>query len=218
MITDYPEVDIYIPSIEKDEYYLAAEESIKERTKIRYNLVESIGPRSIAGNRNTGLNACSADIVASLDADCELTQDNWLELMLETLRSADDIGLVGCKIVMYDGKVFSAGTGNNWRPYCYGEADRGQREMVEEVPGVSANCLLYRGGLLEYDEKFVGGGGFEDTDYCIRLRAKGYRVMYDGRVKVVHRKYPSENKQYTSNHWRFHWKHPTTIFTQYRRI
>ncbi len=217
MTGNFPRVDIYIPSRDKDEYYTAAENSIREYTKTPFNLIEAVGPRSITGNRNAGLKSSTADFVASLDADCVITQADWLDKMLETLLSADNIGLVGCKIVMFDGKVFSAGTGSNWRPYCYGEEDKGQREFVEEVSGVSANCLLYRRGILDYDERFIGGNGLEDSDYCIRLRKKGYRVMYDGRVKVVHKKYPKDKTPFFWNHLYFHLKHPTTIFTQYRK-
>lgn len=218
MKKQFPVVDIYIPSREKDEYYLAAENSIRSNTKIPHNFIEILGPRSITGNRNAGLRSAKSEFIASLDADCELTQDDWLDKMLETMLSADDIGLVGCKIVMYDGKIFSAGTGPNWRPYCYEEDDNGQRESVEEVPGVSANCLLYRRGVLEYDERFIGGNGLEDSDYCIRLRRKGYRVMYDGRVKVIHKKYPKDRAPLFWNHLYFHLKHPATILTQYSKV
>jgi len=217
MTRNYPEIDIYIPSRDKDEYYLSAEKSISDNTNLPYKFIETIGPRSIAGNRNAGLRASSAEFVASLDADCELTQSDWLEKMMETLLSADDIGLVGCKVVMFDGKIFSAGTGSNWRPYLYGESDTGQREFVEEVHGVSANCLLYRRGLLKYDERFIGGNGLEDSDYCIRLRKKGYQVMYDGRVKVIHKKYPKDKTPFFWNHLYFHLKHPSTIVTQYKK-
>ncbi len=158
-------IDIYIPSREKDEFYLQAEKSIREKTQIPHRLIDAVGPRSISGNRNAGLRAASSEFVASLDSDCEIITDGWLGLMMDTMLSHERIGLVGCKIVMYDGRIFSAGTAPNWRPYGYGEADRGQRELVEEVAGVSANCLLYRRGLLEYDEHFVGGNGLEDSDF-----------------------------------------------------
>ncbi|TKJ42187.1 hypothetical protein CEE37_00480 [candidate division LCP-89 bacterium B3_LCP] len=218
MRNQLPSVDIYIPSREKDDFYRSAENSIRENTRSQFNLIESIGQRSIAGNRNAGLRMSSSEFVASLDSDCELVQGDWLENMMEILLSEDDIGLVGCKIVMFDGKIFSAGTAPNWRSYCYGEVDEGQREIVEDVVGVSANCLLYRRGLLEYDERFVGGNGLEDSDFCIRLRKKGYRVFYDGRVKVVHKKYPKEKNPLFWNHLYFHLKHPTTILAQYRKV
>jgi GT2 family glycosyltransferase len=218
MSSKLPSIDIYIPSREKDGYYRQAEHSIREKTRLNFNLIEAIGPRSISGNRNAGLRLAKADFVASLDSDCEITTMGWLETLMETILSRDDIGLVGCKIVMFDGKIFSAGTGRNWRPYCYGEIDTGQREYVEEVPGLSANCLLYRRGLLEYDECFRGGNGLEDTDFCIRLRKKGYRVYYDGRVKVIHKKYPKEKNPFFWNHLYFHLKHPATFVTQYRQV
>lgn len=212
------QIDIYIPSREKDEFYQQAERSIRENTLLDYNLLETFGPRSISGNRNAGLRAASSEFVASIDSDCEVTASDWLEKLLETMQSANDVGLVGCKIVMFDGKIYCAGNGPNWRPYCYGEPDKGQREIVEEVPGVSANCLLYRRGLLEYDERFIGGDGLEDSDFCIRLRKKGFRILYDGRVKVIHKKYPKQKHPFFWNHLYFHLKHPTTMLTQYRRI
>ena len=218
MSKNTPIIDIYIPSREKDEFYRQAEKSIREKTQVPIRMIEAVGPRSISGNRNAGLRAASSEFVASLDSDCEIATDGWLERMLESMLSQERIGLVGCKIVMFDGKIFSAGTAPNWRPYGYGEIDQGQREMAEVVAGVSANCLLYRRGLLEYDERFIGGNGLEDSDYCIRLRQKGYRILYDGRVKVIHKKYPKDKTPFFWNHLYFHLKHPTTIFTQYRKV
>jgi len=205
-------VDIYIPSREKDDFYDAAQKSIYQHTKIPFNFVETIGPRSITGNRNAGLKAAQSQFVASLDSDCEIMQDNWLDLMLETMQASEDIGLVGCKILMYDNTIFSAGTAPNWRPFCSGEIDNGQREIVEDVVGVSGNCLLYRRDLLLYDEWFIGGKGMEDNDFCIRLRKKGYRILYDGRVKVIHKKYPMEKSPFFWNHLYLHLKHPSTYF------
>lgn len=210
-------IDIYIPCYQPDEYLERCIQSILKHTKRDYNLTVIAGKRSISKNRNQGLRKGVSEWICSLDADCEVTQDDWIDRLLETAESQPDVGIVGAKIVMFDGKIFSTGTGPNWRPYLYGVEDRGQREFVEEVAGVSANCLLYRRGLLQYDERFIGGDGLEDSDFCMRLRRRGFRVMYDGRVKVIHKKYPKEKTPIFWNHLYFHLKHPTTIVTQYRK-
>ncbi|RJP77647.1 MAG: glycosyltransferase [Candidatus Zixiibacteriota bacterium] len=210
-------IDIYIPCYQPDEYLDRCLRSIFKHTRGDYNVTVIVGKRSIAKNRNQGLRKSASEWICSLDADCEVTQDGWLELLLETARSRPEVGIVGAKIVMHDGKIFSAGTGPDGYPMLYGEQDTGQREIVEEVHAVSENCLLMRKGIFEFDEWFWQSRSSEGQDACIRLRQQGYKIIYDGRVKIQHDKYPRKSSPFNWDHIYFHLKHPSTYLDHYRK-
>lgn len=69
-----------------------------------------------------------------------------------------------------------------------GEPDRGQYAVAEDVDWVTGCSLMLRAeatrdlGLL--DERFVMY--YEETDWCLRARAAGWRVRYAPRSVVVH--------------------------------
>jgi GT2 family glycosyltransferase len=201
-----------VPCYQPDAHLEKCLHSIFAHTKRDFNLTVIVGKRSIAKNRNAGLRKGVSQWICSIDADCEVLQDNWLDLLLETAASRPDIGIVGAKIVMFDGKIFSAGTSEDGTPLLYGEEDSGQREVVEEVYAVSENCLLMRRDIFEFDEWFWQSKSSEGQDACLRLRRQGYKIFYDGRVKIQHDKYPQQKSPWNWDHIYFHLKHPTTYF------
>lgn len=210
-------VDIYIPCYQPDEYLERCVQSVLRHTRRDYTLSIVVGKRSIAKNRNWGLRKAVSEWVCSIDADCEVTQDDWLDLLLETAESELDVGIVGSKIVMFDGKIFSTGTGRDGYPMLYGEEDKGQREIIEEAHAVSENCLLMRKGIFEFDEWFWQSKSSEGQDACIGLRNQGYKVLYDGRVRIKHNKYPRKSSPFNWDHIYFHLKHPETFPNHFLR-
>jgi len=210
-------IDIYIPCYQPDEYLERCIHSIFQHTQGDYNLTVIIGKRSIAKNRNQGLRKGVSEWICSIDADCEVLQDNWLDMLLETARSQPDVGIVGPKIVMFDGTIFSAGTGADGFPMLYGAKDEGQRDQVEEVHALSENCMLMRAGIFEFDEWFWQSKSSEGQDACINLRKQCHRILYDGRVKVQHNKHPKKSSPLNWDHIYFHLKHPTTYLDHYRK-
>ncbi len=210
-------IDIYIPCYQPDEYLEKCIHSVFEHTKCEFNLTVIVGKRSIAKNRNLGLRKGVSEWICSLDADCEVTQDNWLSLLMETAKSQSNVAIVGPKIIMFDGTVFSAGTGADGYPILYGQKDEGQREIVEEVHAASENCLFMHRGIFEFDEWFWQSKSSEGQDACIRLRQQGYKILYDGRVKIRHNKYPKRSSPFNWDHLYFHLKHPSTYFNHFRK-
>jgi GT2 family glycosyltransferase len=206
-----PPIDIYTICYQPDDYLTACVGSLLKFTQQPYNLIVVVGKRPIAANRNEGLRVADSEWVASIDADCTVTQENWLELLLETAHSDPRIGLVGCKVVMYDHRIFSCGTQTDSFPRDFNKPDTGQYEAVEEIHAVTENCLLIRKDILLFDDVFDRSKGYEGEDFAYRLRQKGYKVMYDGRVKIIHHKDPVPRSSYNWDHIYFHIKHPTTL-------
>ena len=68
--------------------------------------------------------------------------------------------------------------------YCY----------RREVDYCSAACLLVRADLFRevngFDERYLPAY-YEDTDLCLSIRERGYKVIYQPQVTVYHHEYGS---------------------------
>lgn len=152
----------------------------------------------VRGN-NAGIAAApkDADIVL-LNNDVEIRQDGWLDALRETAHAAGDVGIVGCRLVLPDGRLLHAGTrvlaGTRWGRRIAAleigafETDVNQYERTRDVEGVTFACAYLKrevlakiGGLSEKFRSY-----FEDTDYCLRAKEAGFRTVLCGAVTLVH--------------------------------
>jgi len=130
------------------------------------------------------------DYILMFNTDMLVNDPYWLKKLVETAESDKKIGLVGCKLVYPTGKIQHAGMIIDSAPRNRGRAepDDSQYDEVEDVDGVTAalqlmpNAMIKKVGL--FDENFRNG--FDDTDYCLRVRRAGFRIVYDGRAEVLH--------------------------------
>ena len=63
------------------------------------------------------------------------------------------------------------------------------------VPGVTFSCVMIMKPVfvvVKFDVSF-GAGYFEDVDFCIRARKKGFKIYSTPYVKVIHHKHTSWN-------------------------
>ena len=151
----------------------------------------------VRGN-NAALLQTGEDDVVLLNNDVEILHGEWLEALQRSAYAAPDIGIIGCRLLLEDGRLLHAGT---WiRPDdCWGEqigsleADLGQFTEDREVEGIVFACaylkrdVLRDAGLLsEAYESY-----FEDTDYCLSAAEKGYRTVCCGSVTMRHQQHGS---------------------------
>jgi GT2 family glycosyltransferase len=147
----------------------------------------------VRGN-NAGIAAATpgSDIVL-LNNDLELTQGDWLRRLAACAHSAPDVGVVGCRLVLPDGRLLHAGTyimpDTVWGQQIGAlERDVGQHTGVVEVEGIVFACAYIKrevlaaiGGLALDFESY-----FEDTDFCLRAREAGWKTMLCGDVTLTH--------------------------------
>lgn len=138
---------------------------------------------------NIGLKKTRNDFIALIDDDIEVTK-GWLDGLYSRMKGNKKIGIVGGKIVFPDNRIFSAdfSVRGNAR-FGFEEVDKGQRNYAKECDAIPGPCWLIRRRILEnvgyFDESFFPCQ-YEDIDYCIRTRLAGYKIIYNGRVKIVH--------------------------------
>jgi GT2 family glycosyltransferase len=145
------------------------------REEIRYvAMEENLGP---AGGAAYGLNALANEgykYILWIDDDDPPSSPDALERLLAIFRSANGrpVGAVGCM-----------GSRINWRTGKFVRLEdddlRGILE-VDYIPGgglpmVSSEAIASVGVP---DERIFFG--FEDMDYCIRLKKEGFRLLIDG--------------------------------------
>lgn len=117
-----------------------------------------------------------------------------LEHAVRQLESDPLIGAVGARIVLIDASLQEAGSiiwnDGTCQGYARGdEPDAPHAMFVREVDFCSGAFLLTRTDIWRelggFDPAFAPAY-YEETDYCMRLRARGYRVVYEPRAVIDH--------------------------------
>jgi GT2 family glycosyltransferase len=136
--------------------------------------------------------AKGAKRILLLNNDIEVPQGKWLRTLVDVLESDTEIGIVGCKLLYPDGRIQHGGGRITLKgAYNRGEfeEDKGQYDRLESVDYVTGAALLVRSdvvakiGLL--DEGF-SPLYYEDTDWCVRARLYGYKIVYTPNPSLIH--------------------------------
>ncbi len=139
---------------------------------------------------NQGIRISGGDYILLLNNDVVLTK-GWLGKIIRCLESSENIGAVGpCTNVASGPQKVSPGYSKLTQldPYAAAFALKYSGRWVN-CHRLNAFCFLVKREVTEsiglLDERF-GPGGFEDYDYCLRIRQAGYRIMLAGDTYVHH--------------------------------
>jgi GT2 family glycosyltransferase len=169
--------------------------------------------KGYAGNNNVGIAAAlemGADWVFVLNEDTLLAPDCIGKLV--AVGEADPrIGVVGPMVYHYNEPEVIQSAGGRMTPkmeafhIAENEPDRGQFSAPVEVDWISGCAILVRRSVIEQvgalDERFFYY--WEETEWCLRARRAGWRVIFAPQAKLWHkgvqRDYkPSANVTYYS--------------------
>jgi hypothetical protein len=146
--------------------------------------------RSLNRAMRFAINKYNPQYILLLNNDLIITDPKWVTKMVEVAEADDRIGLVGCKLVYANGKIQHAGAVAGLAPHNRGrgETDTGQYDKIEDIGAVTGAVLLIKNTLMEkiglWDGNFFMG--YEDIDYCLRARNAGFKIIYDGKVELIH--------------------------------
>jgi GT2 family glycosyltransferase len=159
---------------------------------------------SAANNRV--LQRSTASYVLLLNPDTQVTA-GALDHMLTVMADHPDAGMAGCRLVLPDGSFDHAakrsfptplsalahftGVGRlpiasarlaQYRAPELGERERGEVEAINGAFMLVRSAAIAEVGLLDEGYWLY----MEDLDWCWRFARRGWRVLYDGSVDVVH--------------------------------
>ena len=180
-------------------------ESLAEDRRVR--VLRHPGDFNWAALNNHAAAEATGKILVLLNNDIAVLHRGWLtELVAQALRP--QVGVVGAKLLYPDGRlqhvglstVFSTGIPRHLlRLAPDSSGPFGLCGLAREVWGVTGACIATRRSVF-----FEIGGLNEalavscnDVDYCVRLRAAGYRVIWTPWAEMEHREQASRGEDLT---------------------
>ena len=169
---------------------LAYLETLGERV-LRYN-----HPFDFARINNFAASRASGDHLVFLNDDTEVIEPSWIEALLEHSQRSE-VGAVGAKLLFPDGKIQHAGVVVGIQRKA-GHAFWGfpgdhpgymdSVRVIRNYSAVTAACMMTRRSVFEevggFDEAFAIS--YNDVDLCLRLRSRGYLVVYTPYAVLYH--------------------------------
>jgi len=206
--TQYPNYEVILidnGSVEDKTKELIARWSEKEPNRFRSYLLDI--PFNYPKINNYGAERAKGEYLLFLNNDTEILTPDWLDAMVEQAQRPS-IGAVGALLLYPDSTIQHAGVitglggvaGHSHKHYhrnCPGYFY--QIQTVNNYSAVTAACLMCRREVFEevegLEEKLAVA--FNDVDFCLKIKEKGYRNIYLPHVILYH--YESKSRGYEDN-------------------
>jgi len=153
-------------------------------------------PFNFAHKINTIAKHAKGDYMLLLNDDIEVISPEWMTALLEYAQ-LPEIGVVGAKLFFPDkklqhvGVIMGIGGGASHAFLGAPENEPGyfaSTKVIKNYSVVTGACYMTRMSLFRelkgLDEEFRID--YNDVDYCLRAREKGYRVVYTPYAQLTH--------------------------------
>ncbi|MGD9849841.1 MAG: glycosyltransferase [Nitrospirales bacterium] len=150
-----------------------------------------------------------------------IPQPGWLEPLIHEADTDSQVGIVGSKLLFPDGKVQHAGivfSRTYGEPYHFFSGGSSEHQTINrrrEMQAVTAACMLVKKDIFKqvagFDEGYING--FEDVDFCLRVRESGMKIIYQPQSRLYHigsqtqgrKDHEAENVQRFKSKWSEYW-------------
>jgi len=151
---------------------------------------------------NQGLERCRGKYLLLLNNDAMLHL-YAIESAIRTLETTPDAGAVGGRILLLDGSLQEAGSIIFSDGSCQGYGRQGIPDAPEymfsrPVDYCSGAFFLCETDLFRQMDGFdddYAPAYYEDSDFCLRLRKRGLKVIYDPGAVITHYEFASSGGQ-----------------------
>jgi hypothetical protein len=125
-----------------------------------------------------------------LNNDTEIFQSDWLSKMVSAAEAEQKIGIVGCKLIYPNGKTQYLGTKITYEGLSWiNPAKEATLPNIFDVDAVLGACFLIKREVIDKIGFLdVGFSPFvhEESDFCMRARKAGFRIVMVLDALVVH--------------------------------
>jgi GT2 family glycosyltransferase len=175
--------------------------------KDRFRIVRDEQPFNFSTLNNLAARQANGSLICLMNNDIEILTPDWLEEMV-SFAVRPEIGCVGARLWYPDGRLQHAGcvlgvggiAGHAHKMLPRGYAGYFARAIMHQsLSVVTAACLLVRRDVFEQvgglDEQLAIA--FNDVDFCLRVRAAGYRNVWTPYAEMVHHESASRGEDDT---------------------
>lgn len=194
--TDYTQIEILIVDNSSE---LPDTFELFEKLKLdpRARIMPYTGAFNYSAINNMAVAKARGSIIGLINNDIDVINSDWLSEMV-SLAIMNDVGAVGAKLIYPNNRIQHAGillgVGGVANHYNYATPRSdvgyfGRNVLASSVSAVTGACLVVRRSVFE-----EAGGlnethlpvAFNDVDFCLRLRKKGYRNIWTPHAKLYH--------------------------------
>lgn len=165
----------------------------------RIHFLDYDKPFNFSALNNFAVARASGEMLLFLNSDTEVISPHWLEAMLEH-ACKPDVGAVGARLYYPNDTLQHAGillgnvaglAGHAFKHISRFESDYyfGLPSVVRNVSGVTAACMMVKRNVFDetggFDEKYFKIT-YNDVDFCLKLRDKGYKIIYTPFAELYH--------------------------------
>lgn len=162
----------------------------------RIRLLKWENPFNYSAINNYAAKKARGEYLLFLNNDMEVISPNWIEEMLGHCQRPGT-GIVGAKLYYPDGTIQHAGTvigigGIAGHMFVNMPGERTgylhKASIQQDLSAVTAACMMVKRNVFfevkGFEEELTVA--FNDVDFCLRVRQKGYLVVYDPFAELYH--------------------------------
>ena len=193
-------------------------ETLDYLSQSSHRVVALPGPFNYSYLNNAGAKHAQGDFLLFLNNDTKVIAEEWLSAMLEHAQRPG-IGAVGAKLLYENNTIQHAGVVYGHRGvaghlFCHMSRDEhgyfGLPRVIRNYSAVTAACMMMPKAVFDevggFDENIKVA--FNDIDLCLRVRDKGYNIVYTPYALLYHlesasRKslHPLSDEEYFRRRW-----------------
>lgn len=205
--TDYQAIEIVIiDNQSSDPATLSYLRDLQRDSRVK--IIQYNAPFNYSVLNNLGVRESKGEIVGLINNDIKVISPEWLkEMVSHAIRPG--IGIVGAKLLYPDDTVQHAGVilgVNGVAAHVHKFIPRNstgyfnRAMIIQNLSAITGACMLLRrkvfdevGGLDEVNLPVA----FNDVDLCIRIRERGYRIVWTPYAELYHLESASRGSDHT---------------------
>ena len=184
-----------------------------EKNYRQVNLIKSDRNVGFSAGNNIALKKSNADYIMLLNSDTELTEKSKnLDTLIDIIEKDNSIGMITPKLSLSDGQIdkachrgepsildcflYFAGFEKifpNTKFFTHYHLLYKDLNSTHQVDAITGACMITKLKYFKevdfFDERFFMYS--EDMDLCRKYREKGYKILFNPTVEIIHHKYKS---------------------------